>query len=135
MLGLQPVDFVSQNRDGLVPFSQQPAMPSDNAQQPLLGLGDRARRLDNHRFEPLHGEVHDRVEQVLFAFDVVVQSGLGQIDRRSDAAHRGRVKALLVKDLGGLGIDLDRAIAFRLPSAVSSSLSTGNAQAYIAERS
>ena len=61
-------------------------------------------------FEPLHREVHDREQQVLFALDVVVEPGLGQIDRRGDVAHRRGVEALLVKDLGRLDVDVDHAI-------------------------
>ena len=63
--------------------------------------------------EPLHGVVHDREQQVFLALDVVVEPGLGQVDRGGDRAHRGGVEALLVKDLGGLGVDVDRAVASR----------------------
>ena len=76
------------------------------------GIGDRARGLDDHRFEPLHRVVHDREQQVFFALDVVVEAGLGQIDGGGDVAHRGGVEALLVEDLGRLDVDVDRAIAF-----------------------
>ena len=36
MLGLQPFDLVGQDRDRLVALGQQPAVPGDDASQPLL---------------------------------------------------------------------------------------------------
>ena len=91
------------------------------------GIGDRARRLDDHRFEPLHRVVHDREQQVFLALDVVVEPGLGQIDRGGDVAHRRGVEALLVEDFGRLRIDVDRAIAFGWPGRVFSRFSRGKA--------
>src|SRR5215471_19910691 len=72
-------------------------MQINHRREPLQGIRDLLKRLDNVRLGEIETRIENRVEQTLLARHVVVQPGLRETRSCRDIAHRRVVIALAVK--------------------------------------
>ena len=82
-------------------LKNKPQMKVDHRLEPAERIGDLFERLHDVGFGEVQTVIENRVQQALFARDVMVKPGLGESGRSSDVTHGGIVVTLSMKHFGG----------------------------------